>query len=167
MIRRFTLVPLALIAAAPLASARAQNAYADLAAIDAQVAAFVGSAAGGAVPVDRRLRLSACPAALTLAWYGARQDAVEVRCPTAPGWKIFVSLVGRSQGSLAPAVPVVSRGDQVTITIAGQGFAVSQQGEALEGGAQGAWIKVRGLSAGAQVIRARVLRPGQVGMDLP
>lgn len=167
MIRYFTLLPLVLLASAPIASARAQSSYADLAAIDAQVRAFAGSAAGSAAPVDRRLRLMPCPVPLALAWYGERQETVEVRCPTAPGWKIFVNLIGRAAGSFAPTAPVVSRGDQVTITIAGQGFAVSQQGEALEAGTQGAWIKVRGLSAGARVIRARVLRPGQVGMDLP
>ena len=63
--------------------------------------------------------------------------------------------------------PLVSRGDAVTIAVTGQGFTVSQGGEALESGAEGAWIKVRGAGQGAQVLRGRVLRPGLVGIDLP
>lgn len=168
MIRSPSLLALALAAAVTSTAVHAQSAHADLAAIDVQVAAFAGAAPGTLSPVDRRLRLAACPAPLALVWYGAQHDAVEVRCPAAGGWKIYVPRAGTGPASRpAAAAPLISRGDQVTITIAGQGFAVSQQGEALEGGAQGAWIKVRGLSAGGQVVRARVLRPGQVGMELP
>ena len=55
----------------------------------------------------------------------------------------------------------------MTISVSGAGFAVSQPGEALESGAVGAWIKVRGPGQNAAVLRARVLRPGLVGMELP
>jgi flagella basal body P-ring formation protein FlgA len=157
---------LALLLAAP---AFAQTGHADLAAIDRAVAQFTGMAqgqpGGAALPLDRRLRLAPCPAPLALGWYGGRQDTVEVACPAAGGWKLYVPLAGKAAS--AQAGHAVTRGDQVTIAVSGEGFAVSQQGEALESGAIGAWIKVRGVKSGTQVLRARVLRPGLVGMDLP
>ncbi|MEY4720681.1 MAG: hypothetical protein RIQ46_406, partial [Pseudomonadota bacterium] len=70
-------------------------------------------------------------------------------------------------GGGAAAAPAINRGDAVTIAVAGEGFAVSQPGEALEGGPVGTWIRVRGLSAKAQPMRARVVRPGLVEMPLP
>lgn len=163
MIRR--LFPLFTLIAAP---AQAQS-LADLGAIDRAVAEFTGTApgitGGAAQPVDRRLRLAACTAPLALGWYGARRDMVEVRCPAAPGWRIYVPLAGG--GRAVAAAPLVERGDGVTIAVIGEGFTVAQPGEALESGAEGAWIKVRGVNPGAQVLRARVLRPGLVGIDLP
>jgi flagella basal body P-ring formation protein FlgA len=165
---------LTLLLAAP---AFAQTSHADLSAIDRAVAQFTGAAQGqpgGAVlPLDRRLRLAPCPAPLALGWYGGKQDTVEVACPVAGGWKLYVPLVG--SGKAAPGVAsalaassyAVTRGDAVTITVRGEGFAVSQPGQALESGALGAWIKVRGVAQSAQVLRARVLRPGLVGMELP
>lgn len=163
MIRVLSLV--GLLAATSVA---AQTGFADLAAIDRAVAEFTGKpqgAPGGAtVPVDRRLRLAPCTVPLELDWHGTRRDSVEVRCPVAGGWRLFVPLAG---GGAATGAPLVARGDTVTITVSAEGFAVSQPGEALEAGAQGAWIKVRGLGANAPVRRARVLRPGQVGIDLP
>lgn len=138
--------------------------FADLAAIDRAVAAFAGVAAP---PVDRRLRLNPCAAPLALGWYGSRQDRIQVTCPAAGGWTIYVALP--AQAVAAPAAPLIQRGDAVTITAGGDGFAVSQPGEALESGAEGAWIKVRpvGAAAGASPLRARVLRPGLVGIALP
>ena len=164
----------ALLAASP---AQAQN-YLDLTEVDRAVVLFTGSpqgtTGGAAQPADRRLRLMPCPADLALSWYGARRDAVEVRCPVAGGWKLYVPIVGGGAGPTA-AAPVILRGDAVTISVRSDGFAVSQPGEALEAGAIGAWIKVRGASSasgaasgqGAPVLRAKVLRPGLVGMDLP
>lgn len=150
-------------------SVSAQTGFADLAAIDRAVAAFTGKpqgAAGGAtVPVDRRLRLAPCDVPLALDWHGTRRDTVEVRCPVPGGWRLFVPLAGG--GGAAAGAPQVAKGDTVTITVSAEGFSVSQPGEALEAGPQGAWIKVRGLGANAPVRRARVLRPGQVGIDLP
>ena len=163
MIVRY-LVPLAL-----LASPAAAQPLADLAAIDREVALFTGANAGvpggAAMPVDRRLRLAACAVPLSLGWYGTRQDMVEVRCTSAPGWRIYVPLSGGARE--AAAAPLVARGDAVTIAVSGEGFTVSQGGEALESGAEGAWIKVRGLGQGAQVLRGKVLRPGLVGIELP
>ena len=160
----------AMLAAALCASPALAQSYADLGAIDNAVAAFTGAAqgspGGAAQPVDRRLRLAPCPAELALAWYGTRRDTVEVRCPVAGGWKLYAPIAGGGSGAAA-AAPIILRGDAVTISVSGAGFAVSQPGEAMDSGSIGAWIKVRGPSAEGAVLRARVLRPGLVGMDLP
>lgn len=159
------LIALPLLCAAP--SVRAQ-ALVDPAAIDSAVAAFTGAEqglpGGAAAPVDRRLRLAACPVPLALDWYGVRRETVTVSCRAAGGWRLFVPLSGAGGPAAAPAI---IRGDAVTISASGDGFAVSQPGEALEAGAIGAWIKVRGSAAGSQPLRARVIRPGLVGIALP
>lgn len=155
-------------AAMALASAAvAQNAgFHDLVAIDAAVAAFTGAGIGvpgGAnLPVDRRMRLAPCRSPLALSWYGARQDNVLVQCPDAGGWRLFVAVSGKTrQGAAAPPPPAVARGEAVTIAVSGEGFSVSQSGEAMEAGPVGAWIRVR-TSARATPIRAQIARPGLV-----
>ena len=157
----------ALLAASP---AFAQS-FVDLAEVDRQVAEFtgaqIGAPGGAAQGADRRLRLTPCPQGLTLGWYGAGRSAVEVRCPVAGGWKLYVPLTGGGSVGIAAQPPVVVRGDAVTVRVSGEGFAVSQSGEALESGPLGAWIKVRGIAPNAPVLRARVIRPGLVGMELP
>jgi flagellar basal body P-ring formation protein FlgA len=162
-------ISLAILGLSLSASARAQ-ALADLAAIDAQVVAFTGAAigepGGAALPTDRRLRLRPCPAAPQLDWFGARRDVVQVSCAVPGGWRIFVPLRNASI-TAAPAVPLIARGDAVSVTVSGDGFAISQQGEALEPGAAGAWIKVRLVGVKAEPVRAQVLRPGAVGIVLP
>ena len=160
----------AALAAAGWASAAVAQSYVDLAQIDRAVAEFTGAAqgspGGAAHLLDRRLRLAPCPAQFMLGWYGTRQDTVEVRCAVPGGWKLYVPLVANSSIATAAAL-AITRGDAVTISVSGAGFAVVQPGEALESGAIGAWIKVRGPGQNAAVLRARVLRPGLVGMELP
>lgn len=160
---------LALIAALSASPVLAQSTIADLAAIDRAVAQFTGVPqglpGGAAMPVDRRLRLSPCRVPLALGWYGTRRDSVEVTCPMPGGWKLYVPLAGMAQA--AAAAPLIARGDAVSIAVSGDGFTVSQPGEALEAGGEGAWIKVRTLVPNAPVLRARVIRPGLVGIDLP
>ena len=149
--------------------------FADLAAIDRQVEAFtgapVGTPGGATMPVDRRMRLRPCGAALAISWNGMRRDSLQVQCPEAGGWRIFVQLANASLGA-APALPAVSRGDAVTIAVQGDGFSVSQPGEALEQGAVGAWIRVRPVSSVAagpkgDTLRAQIARPGMVVIPLP
>ena len=144
--------------------------FADPAVIDRAVEAFtgapLGTAGGAALPVDRRLRLAACGAPLAVAWHGERRDTVLVQCPDA-GWHVFVAVRG---AGLNPGAAAVSRGEEVTVAITGDGFTVSQSGEALENGAVGDWIRVnpvkdaRGTSA---PIRAQIMRPGLVSVLLP
>ena len=142
--------------------------FADPAAIDRAVAEFTGAAVGtpgGArTAVDRRLRLAACNAGLMLEWYGRTRDTVLVRCPEQGGWRLFVPLAAGGAEQSGP--DVVSRGDMVTITVRGSGFTLSRQGEALEAGAIGEWIRVKPANKG-EPLRAQVVRPGVVGMELP
>lgn len=143
--------------------------FADPATIDRAVAEFTGAgigAPGGArSPVDRRLRLATCATALALEWYDASRDTVLVRCPDEGGWRLFVPLTAAGAAQGGP--DVVSRGDRVTITVRGSGFTLSRQGEALEAGAVGEWIRVRGADRRGDPLRAQIVRPGVVGMELP
>ena len=165
--RRLVLLPLnfaALLAAPPLLAAPVPAT--NLAMIDNAVAAFtgqpIGVPGGAAQPVDRRLRLGLCSAPLALSWYGASQTSVLVSCPDAASWRVFVPVVQARRET--PAAVAVAKGEGVTIIVAGDGFSVSQPGEALDAGAVGAWIRVR-TNAKADPVRARIVRPGQV--ELP
>lgn len=157
------------LALAALATPALANAPADLARLDQAVAAFtgvpMGQPGGAAAPLDRRLRLARCPAEPLLSWHGQQREAVQLRCPVVGGWTLYVPII--SAGGGVAEAPLVQRGDAVSIVVAGEGFALSQPGEALESGAGGAWIKVRGLAPKAPVLRGRVLRAGVVGVDLP
>jgi flagellar basal body P-ring formation protein FlgA len=139
----------------------------DLTMIDSAVAAFtgqpIGVPGGAAQPVDRRLRLTWCSAPLALAWYGNAQTSVLVSCPDAGGWRVFVPVM-QARREAASAI-AVARGEGVTITVAGDGFSVSQPGEAMDAGAIGAWIRVR-TNAKADPVRARIVRPGLVELPM-
>lgn len=160
-----------------LAAAQLGPGFADLAAIDRQVATFTGAGVGmpgGAVlPVDRRLRLRPCANPLALGWNGGRRDSVQISCPDAGGWRIFVAVAAVQAGPAAVAGPAVNRGDAVTIAVQGDGFSVSQPGEALESGPMGGWIRVRPVrpnaatSANGETLRAQIVRPGMVAIPLP
>jgi flagella basal body P-ring formation protein FlgA len=143
--------------------------FADPANIDREVAQFTGApigAVGGArLPVDRRLKLAQCAAPLALQWYGKNRDTVLVRCPVTGGWRLFVPI--EAHPAAVAAEPVVARGEAVSIVVQGKGFTLSRQGEALEGGAIGEWIRVRPAGRKADPVRARVIDPGKVGMELP
>ncbi|MGB7656669.1 MAG: flagella basal body P-ring formation protein FlgA [Novosphingobium sp.] len=161
--------PLATLLALGLAAPVLAQATADLDGVDRAVAQFTGAPlgqpGGAAMPTDRRLRLAPCRVPLALSWHGLRRESVEVLCPMPGGWRLYVPLAGA--GPAARQSDAITRGDAVTVTVMGQGFAVSQSGEALESGPVGAWIKVRTVNAGAPVLRGKVLRPGAVGIDLP
>jgi flagella basal body P-ring formation protein FlgA len=157
----------------PLTPLHAQaGGFIDPAAIEGEVARFTGAGTGqpggAALPVDRRLRLARCAAPLALSWRGqgqaTGQDMVVVQCPG--GWRLFVALAQGGQAKVA--APVIAKGDAVTIVVRGDGYSVSQGGEALEPGAPGAWIRVRAGEKGPgdrnEALRARVVRPGLVEM---
>lgn len=153
------------------AGAQAASPFADLIAIDREVAEFTGKAigqnGGAMMPVDRRLRLNACMSPLALSWRTSRRDAVLVQCPDAGSWRVFVPVRMAEAGPSA-----IARGEAVTIAVVGEGFAVSQPGEALDAGAVGDWIRVRTLRSGAgaysqtDAVRARITRPGEVEVEL-
>ncbi len=157
-------------------SAAAPAGFADLDGIDRQVALFTGAAVGeeggAATPVDRRLRLQPCLSGLALSWRTTARDSVIVQCGDAGGWRLFVPVRRAAvvASTEAPVPPAVRRGDAVAIAVEGEGFAVSQAGEALESGPVGAWIRVRPLALGRgrpEEMRARIVRPGLVSLPLP
>lgn len=161
-----------LIAAAALPTP-ALAAMADLAAIDRQVAQFTGApqgTIGGAVlPVDRRLRLAACNSPLNLGWHTARKESVVVQCPDAGAWRLFVPVTPAQQASAEPQAPAVTPNEAVTVSVVGEGFAVSQPGIAMDKGAVGAWVRVRMVSGGqprGDAMRAQVVRPGLVKIPM-
>jgi len=158
-------------ACALLPAAAYASSFADPVAIDGAVAGFTGHAigepGGARAPVDRRLRLAACAQPLSLEWHGDRASVL-VRCPEA-GWRLFVPLTAQQQAAAAPVATqkVVARGETVTVALRGRGFALQRQAEAMEPGAVGDWIRVRPAGRDAEPLRARVIRPGLVGMDMP
>ena len=159
------------------AGAAGTAAYADLDAIDRQVAAFTGApvgAVGGAMtPLDRRLRLNRCQTSIALSWRSEVKDSVVVQCADAGGWRLFVPVRVASPAPLASVErepDAVNRGDALAIAVTGDGFTVSQPGQALEAGPVGAWIRVRPVSSvrgQAQEMRAQIVRPGLVSVPLP
>jgi len=162
-------------AAALFASAAAAAAPMDLSIIDRAVTDFtgadIGQPGGAKLPVDRRLRLTACQAPLDLQWFGRDQRSVQIACPTA-GWRIYVAVDGGSGSGRYAAAPeygetIISRGENVSILVRGKGFTLTRQGAAAEDGARGEWIKVRATGQRTETLRAMVIRPGQVGIDLP
>ncbi len=154
-----------------LASVAAASGAQDLAAIDRAVAGFTGAplgqAGGARLPVDRRLKLANCPEPLALEWHGGASQTVLVRCPVAGGWRLFVPVEGGQQQASARAQTVVARGEAVAIAVEGRGFTLSRQGEALEAGAIGEWIRVRPAGTRADTVRARIVQPGKVSLALP
>lgn len=164
------LIPmLASAAALGMAMPASAAGFADPAEIDRAVAQFAeaptGSQGGARLPVDRRLKLSRCQAPLALEWYGRARDTVLVQCPVSGGWRLFVPI--ESGAAAARAEKVVARGEVVSIAVQGRGFVLSRQGEALESGAVGDWIRVRPAGSKQDTVRVRILHPGKVGMELP
>jgi len=158
-----------------IAAAVAASPFADLDALDRQVASFTGAAigqpGGAQTPLDRRLRLNPCRTSIAMSWRTTAQDSVVLQCGDVGGWRLFVPVV-RPQpvAQAAAAAPVINRGDAVSIAISGDGFTVSQPGEAMEAGAPGEWIRVRpvtGSVRGGDPMRAQVVRPGLVKLPLP
>lgn len=182
-----------LLAAASFAGqpALAQQKFENLDRIDSLVAMTVGAnlgePGGPAAPVDRRLRLAACPS--TPSVEGPVFGAAMVKCD-ALGWRIRVPLVAggaaaasgplpRSAASTpaatasrftraAPAAPketVVRKGDPVQLLAGNAAFSVSRMMVADEDGAAGETIRVRedkkSTPIFAQVVEMGVVRiPG-------
>lgn len=134
--------------------------------IDAAVARFLGAAVGApggaARPVDPRLKLAACDQDLQVAWHGRAGSSLQVSCPMR-GWRVFVA--ARGQGATGRAQlgsEIVQRGETVSILFEGLGFVLSRQGEAMEAGAEGQWIRIRPTGDKAQPIRGQVVGPAMV-----
>ena len=151
---QFLAIALACAAAQP---ALAQQKFENLDRIDSLVAMTVGAnmgePGGPLAPVDRRLRLAACPT--TPSVEGPIFGAAMVKCD-ALGWRIRVPLVAGAAaapsgpvGRYAPAArpvakeSVVKRGDPVQLMAGNASFSVSRMMIADEDGAIGETIRVR------------------------
>lgn len=157
--------------------ALSQQRFENLDRIDSLVAMTVGAnlgqPGGPASPVDRRLRLAACPQMPTVD--GPVFGAAVVKCE-ALGWRIRVALVPGGATAAAPtsvmpggmgrvqAVPkpaAVKRGDPVQLLAGNQYFSVTRMMVAEEDGGIGDMIRVREDRKSAPLI-AQVVEMGVV-----
>ncbi len=155
--------------------ALAQQKFENLDRIDSLVAMTVGAnmgePGGPIAPVDRRLRLAACPT--TPSVDGPVFGAAIVKCD-ALGWRIRVPLAAggaaAASGPVARYAPaarpvareaVVKRGDPVQLMAGNENFSVSRMMVADEDGAVGQTIRVREDKKGAPIL-AQVVEMGIV-----
>jgi flagella basal body P-ring formation protein FlgA len=132
--------------------------------------ADIGAPGGPTVPLDRRLKLAACPSDVVID--PPVMGAAVLRCAEI-GWRIRVPLVRGGKtlpagGSALPAnlsqqraAPVIRRGDPVDLVAGDSGFAVSSQVIAEQDGAPGDRIRVRGDRAKPPIM-AEVVDSGTV-----
>ncbi|MDZ7587948.1 MAG: flagella basal body P-ring formation protein FlgA [Parasphingorhabdus sp.] len=143
------LIPGSLLFLPTLATA-APAAFQSLEQLDASIAAQLGQspgAEGGARnPLDRRLRLMACPDEPQVVRRNA--SLAIVHC-AALGWQIAVPLIAPAQAARAI---VVQRGDALQLTIRRAGFTVNQQLIADRSGAVGDQIPARADRKSAPVM---------------
>jgi len=117
------------------------------------VGANIGQPGGAVTPVDRRLRLAACPGMPQVS--GPVLGAAMIECKPL-GWRIRVPLAPGGPGAAMPVTQaayvhgaparreiVVKRGDPVQLVAGGAMFSVSRMMVADEDGAAGDMIRVR------------------------
>ena len=119
----------------------------NLDAIDAAVAVAPG-VNGSAQPVDRRIRLAECAQSLTVD--PVAFGAVAVRCAS-PGWRLRVPIRG---GAVLASndVPVIRRGDPVSVVTGSAGFTVSAAGTADGDGRVGDRVRVKTGPGNASIV---------------
>jgi flagella basal body P-ring formation protein FlgA len=126
----------------------------------ASLGAGIGEPGGPARPIDRRLKLSACPSAPVVSMPFPATAAV--RCD-AIGWRIHVPLVRTAAAEAGPRVkaePVIRKGDQVEVVAEGGTFVVSVVAVAQQDGAPGERIRFRSDEKAAPFV-AQVEAPGR------
>ena len=135
----------------------------------AALGAGVGEPGGPVTPLDRRLRLQACPQPVEIG--EPMSGAATIRCQPL-GWRIRVPLVAAPSQAPAPSMaaapqvraqPTVRRGDQVELVAISSGFTVSTLAVAEQDGAPGDRIRVRTERRSAPVI-AQVMEDGRVAL---
>ena len=153
-------VLLSALIAAPAAAAPLENLDMLEQRLVAALGAGIGEADGPARPIDRRLKLAACPEPTQ--FDAPALGAVAIRCEPL-GWRIRVPLA-RSlvQSAVAKAEPVIRKGDQVEIEASGGAFTVSTIVIADQDGAIGDRIRVRSPERKAQAIVAQIGEDGKV-----
>ncbi|ABQ67639.1 hypothetical protein Swit_1274 [Rhizorhabdus wittichii RW1] len=177
---RIALRPLALAAAAlgvaaPLAAQNALPPAQDLGQLErmvvASVGADVGMPGGPLAPIDRRMRLAACPGAIQIDPPGT--SSVTVRCTTS-GWRLRVPLMraamamnasatmgGGNDGTTASANAAVRKGDPVQLVAQGSSFSISVDATAMEDADIGRRVRVATNSKGSTIF-AEVIDVGRV-----
>jgi flagella basal body P-ring formation protein FlgA len=140
---------LILLLLGPLSAPAFAQAFENLDRLDSLVATTVGSnigQPGGAIaPVDRRLRLAACPQIPAVE--GPVFGAAIVRCDKL-GWRIRVPLSGATAAASGYGRPqqrviLIKKGDPVQLVGGDASFSVSKAMIADEDGAVGDMIRVR------------------------
>ena len=167
---------LVLAAAATAAIPAAAQTFEDIEALEQRVSAALGAGigepGGPARPIDRRLRLAACPSPVSVE--APTLGAATVRCEQL-GWRIRVPVAGESSGEpnrgpsptaarTARAAPVVRRGDPVALVVMSGSFTVSRQAVADQDGAPGDRIRVRTEPRATPII-GQVLADGRILMS--
>jgi flagella basal body P-ring formation protein FlgA len=168
-------IPAIVLAALLLAAtAHAQNALPpaqDLGELEqlvvTRLGADIGQPGGPMMPIDRRMRLAACPTGIEID--PPTIGAVTVRCTTA-GWRLRVPLTrpvavaGAATSSTIPAQPAkadIRRGDPVELVAQGKAFQVSIDGTAMEDAFIGGRVRVSTGGRG-QTLFAEVVDVGKV-----
>lgn len=152
-LRASPLVLLLAAAGAPAAASADSGGFEDLAKLESRVVAAldadVGQPGGPAAHLDKRLRLAACPAPVTID--PPALGALPLRCE-ALGWRMRVPLMrvagvqpaSYAASSPVPAEPpVIRRGDPVELTAGTPGFSVTAAAVAQEDGREGGRVRVR------------------------
>lgn len=123
--------------------------------------AGIGEVGGPAAPIDRRLKLAACPQAVAIE--PPAMGAVALACPSL-GWRLRVPVKRLAMASAAsPAMreaPVIKRGDPVELVAERDGFVVSTQTVAQEDGVPGGRIRLKS-DAKSPVVIAEVIDMGR------
>lgn len=134
----------------------------DLDMLDLRVRAMTGVASGqpgGAVaPIDRRLRLAACPQPASIEWSGS--DSLAIRC-TVTGWRLRVAIISGAQRKVDLTV---RRGDTVEVSVEGDSFDVTTSAISLDDGAKGQSVRLKLSGTGTQT-SATVTGPGTVSFS--
>jgi len=168
---RLALIPLAIGGAAPLFAQSALPPAQDLNQLEQMVVtslgADVGQPGGPMAPIDRRMRLAACPIGIQID--PPSTGAVTVRCNTA-GWRLRVPLMranittasgGQTGRSPALANADIRKGDPVQLIAQGSAYSISVDATAMEDGMIGNRIRVSSAPKGATLF-AEVVDAGRV-----
>jgi flagella basal body P-ring formation protein FlgA len=147
---------LAGLAAVSIGTAATAANYQDLGQLEARIAASLAGS-GTPTPIDRRIKLAACPEEPEIS--GVIASAVSVRCRPL-GWRIRVGIVG-APGAEVAAEPLVHRGDSIELVAQGRGYSATTSAVALDEGAAGHTIRVK-IPTSSRPVSAVVTRAGVV-----
>ncbi|KKC25333.1 hypothetical protein WP12_14645 [Sphingomonas sp. SRS2] len=168
-----TLAPVLALSATPLLAQRALPPAQDLDQLEQIVVttlgADIGQPGGPMAPIDRRMRLAACPIGIQVD--PPTLGAVTVRCTTA-GWRLRVPLArvdmvsaNRAQPNGGRPAPMaradIRKGDPVQLIAQGQSYSISVDAMAMEDANIGGRIRVSAASKPGTLF-AEVIDMGRV-----